>query len=121
MQSIGENIRMNREKRNLSQEELAKKVRIGTETIKRYESGQQTPDTQTILKITTVLDIPASELLKISYQTNPSGIDYELERLINEIGTKKAKLILRTAKEFSEEDFLRAMELLYDARYHYIE
>ncbi|XJZ29148.1 helix-turn-helix domain-containing protein [Bacillota bacterium Lsc_1132] len=121
MNSIGENIKNCRESRNMSQLELAKKIRVGTDTIKRYESGQQTPNTQTILKISTVLDIASSELLEKAYKTTPSGIDYEIESLVKEIGTKKTKLILRKAKEFSDEDFLRAMELLYEAKYHYYE
>lgn len=121
MQSLGENIKLSRQNRNMSQEELAKKICVGTETIRRYEADLQTPDNQTILNISTVLDIPASELLERSYQTNSSGIDHEIESLVKEIGTKKAKLILRKAKEFSEDDFLRAMQLLYEAKYHYME
>ncbi|MGG5252804.1 helix-turn-helix domain-containing protein [Neobacillus sp. SM06] len=64
MNSFGENLKQCRERCNLTQQELARKIRVGTDTIKRYESGQQTPTTHTILKISTVLDIPASELLK---------------------------------------------------------
>ncbi|PLR82816.1 transcriptional regulator [Bacillus canaveralius] len=117
MSAIGENIKMSRERRNLSQQELAMKVRVGTGTIEKYESGEKLPDIQTILKISTALDTPASELLEKAYQTNPSGIDHEIEQLVKEIGTKKAKLILRKAKEFSEDDFLRAMQMLYEIKH----
>lgn len=121
MNTIGKNIRYFRESRHLTQQELARKISVGTETIKRYETGQQIPDTQTILHITTVLDIPASELLEKAYQTTPSGIDYEIEALVKKIGTKKAKLILRRASEFSEEDFLKAMDMLYVDKYQFME
>jgi transcriptional regulator with XRE-family HTH domain len=117
MSTIGENIRFCRERRNMTQEELARKIRVGTQTIEKYESNVQPPDIQTILKISTVLDIPASELLEQEDQTNPSGVDYEIEQLIKEIGTKKAKLILRKAKEFSEEDFLRVMQMFFEMKY----
>lgn len=117
MHSLAQNIKMARENRNMTQEELAQRIFVGTRTIQKYESGEQTPDTQTLLKITTVLDIPASELLEKAYQTTPSGIDHEIESLVKEIGTKKAKLILRKAKEFSDEDFLRAMEMLYESKH----
>lgn len=63
MKSIGQIIKEGRERRNLTQEELAQKVRVGTQTIEKYESGEQIPSTQTILKLSTVLDIPAAELL----------------------------------------------------------
>ena len=59
-------------------------------------------DRQTILKLSNVLSIPASELLEremINHQ--PSDVDPEMEQLIKEIGgDKRTKLILRKAKEF---------------------
>lgn len=63
MNTIGETIKMAREMRKMTQEELAQKVRVGTQTIEKYESGEQIPSTQTILKLSTVLDIAASDLL----------------------------------------------------------
>lgn len=64
MTTIGQNIKRFREELEMSQQELAVKIRVGTATIDKYESGIQTPDTQTILKISTVLDIPVSELMQ---------------------------------------------------------
>jgi transcriptional regulator with XRE-family HTH domain len=73
MNSIGQTIRTCREMLNMTQEELAQKVRVGTHTIEKYESGEQIPSSQTILKLSTVLDIPASELLnKAQIHTNSS-------------------------------------------------
>ncbi|MDR6121831.1 helix-turn-helix transcriptional regulator [Neobacillus drentensis] len=63
MNTIGHTIKTYRERVNMTQEELAQKVRVGTQTIEKYESGEQIPSNQTILKISTVLDIPATELL----------------------------------------------------------
>jgi transcriptional regulator with XRE-family HTH domain len=63
MNAIGQNIKNCRMRKGMSQEELALKSRVGTHTIERYESGEQTPNLQTILKISTVLDVPASELM----------------------------------------------------------
>lgn len=118
MSNIGHNIKACRERANMTQQQLALKVRVGTGTIAKYENGDQIPDTQTVLKISTALDIPASELLEQELQKGQSGIDYEIEQLVREIGTKKAKLILRKAKEFSEEDFLRVMQMLYEIKYN---
>ena len=71
MNSIGETIKMSREMLNMTQEELAQKIRVGTQTIVKYESGEQIPSNQTILKLSTVLDIPASELLQQNTTVNP--------------------------------------------------
>jgi transcriptional regulator with XRE-family HTH domain len=117
MNTIGQNIKKYREQRKMSQQELALKVRVGTATIQKYESGEQIPDTQTILKLSTALDVPASELMEQEV-SNSSGIDPEIDYLIKEIGVKRAKLILRKAKEFSEEDFLHVMQMLYEIKYN---
>lgn len=71
MNSIGETIKMGREMLNMTQEELAQKIRVGTQTIAKYESGEQIPSNQTILKLSTVLDLPASELLQQDTSVNP--------------------------------------------------
>ncbi|RHW42614.1 XRE family transcriptional regulator [Neobacillus notoginsengisoli] len=113
MSTIGENIRAGRKLRSMSIEELARKARIGVHTIEQYENGEKIPVVQTVLKISTVLDIPASELLENAYQPNAAGLDYELEQLVKEIGTKRAKMILRKAKEIPEEEFLKAMDMLH--------
>lgn len=118
MSHFGENLKRVREERKLSQQELALRARLGTKTIEKYESDLQIPDTQTILKLSTVLDIPASELMEREVKDHPStGVDAEMEQLIKELGPKRTKLILRKAKEFSEEDFLRVMQMLYDLKY----
>ncbi|MCA1061595.1 helix-turn-helix transcriptional regulator [Rossellomorea aquimaris] len=118
MSHFGQNLKRVREERKLSQQELALRARLGTQTIEKYESDLQIPDTQTILKLSTVLDIPASELMEREMKEYPpAGIDTEMEQLIKELGPKRTKLILRKAKEFTEEDFLRVMQMLYELKY----
>ena len=39
-----------------------------------------------------------------------------MEELIREIGIKQAKLILRTAKDFSEEQIVKVMHQLYNTQ-----
>lgn len=64
LNTIGQTIKNAREMLNMSQEELAQKVRVGTQTIEKYESGEQIPSNQTLLKLSTVLELPAVELLQ---------------------------------------------------------
>ena len=111
--SVGKNIRNYRELKQLSKEELALKARIGVHTLESYESDERAPELDTVLKLSTVLDIPASELLEFK-DVNDSIIDEELEALIKEIGSKSSKLILKKARDFSEQDVLKAMNLLYE-------
>lgn len=60
--TIGSTIKTYREHLKMTKEDLAQKIRVGVHTIEKYESGEQIPSSQTILKLSTVLDIPASEL-----------------------------------------------------------
>ncbi|MEH7886193.1 helix-turn-helix transcriptional regulator [Bacillus sp. JJ1609] len=76
MNTIGQNIKNCRMRKGMSQEELALKSRVGAQTIERYENGEQIPNLQTVLKISTVLDVPASELMgQQIYVTAPSEAD----------------------------------------------
>lgn len=52
-----------REERQLSLDELALKARIGVARLQAYESGEEVPSTQTILKLSNALEVPASNLL----------------------------------------------------------
>ncbi|WP_042352155.1 helix-turn-helix domain-containing protein [Bacillus massiliigorillae] len=64
MSQIGKNIKVCRENRNMSVEDLALKVRCGTKTLESYENGTNIPNNETILKLSTALDVAASELLE---------------------------------------------------------
>lgn len=103
MATLGDNIRLARERLNMTQQELARKIRVGPNTVVKFEKGLQRPDTQTILNISTVLDIPASELLEQDFQ-HSSGMDHEVEQLVREVGNMKAITFLKLAKEVDEED-----------------
>lgn len=75
MKSIGQTIKTCREMQNMSQQELAQKLRVGTNTIEKYESGEQIPSRQTILRLSTILDIPAADLLDQKFHTNSSSLN----------------------------------------------
>lgn len=91
----------------------------GTKTIEKYESGEKIPDMLTVLKLSTVLDVPVSEIFEQDESVNPYGIDHEIECLVKQIGTKKAKLALRKSLEPGEEEFLPNMQMLmmYEAKH----
>ncbi|CEG23350.1 hypothetical protein BN1080_02324 [Planococcus massiliensis] len=51
-----------REERNLSLDELALKARVGVARLQAYESGEEVPSLQTILKLSNALEVPSSNL-----------------------------------------------------------
>ncbi|MFC7063933.1 helix-turn-helix domain-containing protein [Halobacillus seohaensis] len=109
--SIGDNLQKYRNLKEFTLKELAEKSRIGVHALESYESNERVPELDTVLKISTVLDIPASELMESEDHKN---IDDELHNLVQQVGVKRSKLLLRKALDFSEEDVLKAMNLLYE-------
>ncbi|MTH55539.1 helix-turn-helix domain-containing protein [Bacillus mangrovi] len=95
MKQPGDQIRFHRERKGLSQRELALKARVGLESIEKYEDGSKIPDTAALMRLSTVLDLPASVLSAAPH----SLLDPELRSLILEIGPEKAKAILKKEKK----------------------
>ncbi len=62
-QKFHEQLKFLREEKNWSLEELSKKVQVGVEKLAQYENGELTPSVQTVLKLSTVLEVPASNLM----------------------------------------------------------
>ncbi|MFC7687834.1 helix-turn-helix domain-containing protein [Ureibacillus sp. GCM10028918] len=62
-QKFHEQLKFLREERNWSLEELSKKVQVGVEKLAQYEKGELIPSVQTVLKLSTALEVPASNLM----------------------------------------------------------
>lgn len=60
---LHEQLKLLREERNWSLEDLSLKTQLGVEKLSAYEKGEQIPSIQTILKLSTVLEVPASNLM----------------------------------------------------------
>ena len=61
--SLHEQLKLLRLEKNLTIEELAKKTQVGVEKLTAYENGEQTPSTQTMLVLSTILEVPVSNLV----------------------------------------------------------
>lgn len=59
---LGELLKLLREERNWSVEDVALKMQLGPEKIKAYENGEATPSIQTLMKLSNVLEVPATNL-----------------------------------------------------------
>lgn len=73
--SIGEKLRMLRDKQNWSQETLAKLMKMHHSTISRYERGKNIPDYQTLLQFAEVFKIDKDYLLMELNQQEPRTKD----------------------------------------------
>lgn len=61
--TLGEKIKFNRNKLNLSQEDLANKCSLSRNAIYNYENNKRTPTISTLISIAEILDIPPSDLI----------------------------------------------------------
>lgn len=66
MTNIGKRIRYLREKKGMSQTELARLAKIGKSTLSEYEAGKVNPTADVVKRIAKVLDVSADYLLGIS-------------------------------------------------------
>ncbi|MER2121664.1 MAG: helix-turn-helix transcriptional regulator [Solibacillus sp.] len=58
-----EQLKTLRSEKNLSIEELSLRTQVSMEKLAAYENGEQIPSTQTILILSTVLEVPVSNLI----------------------------------------------------------
>ena len=62
--SFGTNLKVLREKRNLSQEDLARKLQISRQSISKWEQVISYPSILYLVPLTKILDCTLEELLK---------------------------------------------------------
>ena len=60
--AIGARIRLYRQKRNMSKNELAEQMNVSLQTVYRWESGERVPDISSLLQIARLLGISMDQL-----------------------------------------------------------
>lgn len=60
---LNENIKIGRKSKGLSQNELAIKLNIVRQTVSKWERGLSVPDSEMLISLSEILEIPVSELL----------------------------------------------------------
>ncbi|MBQ9628528.1 MAG: helix-turn-helix transcriptional regulator [Synergistaceae bacterium] len=92
--TLGERIRTSR-KGKMTQAQLAEAVGVHEITIRRWESGERTPDVKEIQKISQVLNVPIGELLNdSSLEMPPIMMNATRENTSQEKNTNMASITL---------------------------
>ena len=84
--NFNENLKLAREKKNMTQKEVADSIGVAKSTYSLYESGNREPNVQTIKKISEVLNVSADELLGLNSENTTiaahfDGNEYTAEEL----------------------------------------
>ncbi len=78
--SLGDKLRELRENNNLTQQEVADKIKLSSSTVAMYERNQRDPDTGTLKDLANLFNVSTDYLLN-----NLSGLDDEYNELYNKI------------------------------------
>ena len=92
--NFNENLKLAREKKGLSQKEVAESIGVAKSTYSLYESGNREPNVQTIKKIADILNTSADELLGINDEPQTIAAHFD--------GNEYTEEELSKIKEFAE-------------------
>lgn len=99
----GKRIKEVREKKKLTQEELAAMVDLSPTHISVIERGVKVPKIDTFVAIANALEVSSDELLIDSIEHTSIGVTDELSELIARLPAKQRKKIIDMVKVFVEE------------------
>ncbi len=80
---LGENIKILRKNKGITQEQLAVKLNVVRQTVSKWEKNLSVPDAETLTKLSEVLEVPVSELL---------GTEPEKEKELGEVAVQLQNL-----------------------------
>ena len=95
---LGENIRSCRQKKGLSQGQLAGRLHVVRQTVSKWEQNRSVPDAALLMEMARVLEVPVSTLLGTEPpEASASALAEELAR-VNEALSQAQKQMERTQK-----------------------
>ena len=96
---VGMRIKELRRARNLSQELLSERVGISSKYLSSIERGRENPTLDTIIKISTALDVELSEIFTVAHHGKTSKeLRAFIAALLKDSDTEKLKLTAKLVK-----------------------
>ena len=96
---FSENLKTLRKQKGLTQETLAIKLHITRQTISKWEKGLSVPDTEQLVRLADVLQVPITQLLgqKVADTTNENEVAEYLAQIAEQLAIKnrRTKLIVK--------------------------
>lgn len=90
---LSENIKISRKYKGLSQDELAIKLNVVRQTVSKWERGLSVPDSEMLITLSEILEIPVSTLLGKNIETSKADqlevIAQKLEVINFQLAKKK--------------------------------
>lgn len=90
---LNENIKISRKSKGLSQDELAIKLNVVRQTVSKWERGLSAPDSEMLISLSEILEIPVSTLLGENIEESKANdlevISQKLEVINLQLAQKK--------------------------------
>ena len=87
---LNENIKIGRKSKGLSQDELAIKLNVVRQTVSKWERGLSVPDSDMLISLSEILEIPVSELLGETIELSKAD---ELEAISQKLEVVNLQLV----------------------------
>ena len=100
--AIGRRIKAAREKKQLTQEQLAELVDLSTMHVSVIERGVKLPKLETLINIANVLDVSADVLLQDVINNRAEIFSSEASALINKLPQEDQRRVLAALRSFIE-------------------
>ena len=86
-----DNLKALRKEKGITQEELAARLNVVRQTVSKWEKGLSVPDSDLLIKLAEILDVPVSRLLgsKIETEAKPDALAEQLSRINEQLAIKK--------------------------------
>ena len=94
---FGENLKAARKAKGMTQEELAARLHVVRQTISKWEKGLSVPDADQLIRLSVVLEVPASKLLGAKTEFEREDTDAMADQL-SQINEQLAGRTIRTRR-----------------------
>ncbi len=101
---VGQRIRKERDRLDISQEELGKMFPVTKQTVSNWENGNRIPDTKTINKLAEIFGVSTDYLLGQDFKRNRSTEAYDFDKNLNKLDPER-KQFFHDFTNMSDEDF----------------
>ena len=93
MIDIANNIAEFRKKCGFTQKELAERAGVSSQTVSKWEKGLSVPDSELLIKLAEILEVPVSQLLgsKIEAEEQPDALAEQLSRINEQLAIKNRR------------------------------
>ena len=85
-----DNLKALRKRKGITQEELATRLNVVRQTVSKWEKGLSVPDSELLIKLAEILEVPVSRLLgsKIETAEQPDALAEQLSRINEQLAIK---------------------------------